>query len=214
MYGNAPCAARFSANFTFREIRLRWNISGDDEFPVFVPRFNVAPTQLLPVIVNDDRARGVKQMQWGLVPAWAKDLAIGNQMINARAETLTGRASFKELVNRRRCLIPASGFYEWRKEGKQKVPMWFYLKSKEPFAFADLWDRWRKTDGGNLETFTIITTAPNDLVRPIHDRMPVILQRQDEEQWLDSSGTSFDRASSALKPYPAEEWPRTTFRWR
>jgi putative SOS response-associated peptidase YedK len=124
-------------------------------------------------------------------------------MINARAETLTDKASFKGLVDSRRCVIPADGFYEWRKDGKWKVPMWFHLKSKEPFAFAGLWDRWRKPDGSNLETFTIITTGPNDLVRPIHDRMPVILRREDEEQWLDSAGASFDKASSALKPYTA-----------
>jgi putative SOS response-associated peptidase YedK len=203
---------RFSATFTFREIRLRWNIDvdgdfsvADDDFSLVVPRFNIAPSQSVAVITNDHGTRGVKQMQWGLVPAWAKDPAIGNQMINARAETLTDRASFKDLVDRRRCVIPASGFYEWRKDRKQRMPMWFHLKSKEPFAFAGLWDRWRKPDGNNLETFTIITTGTNDLVRPIHDRMPVILQREDEEQWLDSAGTSFNRASSVLKPYPAEQ---------
>jgi putative SOS response-associated peptidase YedK len=157
------------------------------------------------VIVNHDGARRVKPMQWGLVPAWEKDPASGNQMINARVETLARKASFKDLVDSRRCLIPASGFYEWRKDEKQRVPMWFHLKSKELFAFAGLWDRWRRRDGGNLETFTIITAPPNDLVRPIHDRMPVILRPEDEAQWLDSAGTSFGLASSALKPYPAEQ---------
>ena len=126
-------------------------------------------------------------------------------MINARAETLTEKGAFKNLVDRRRCLVPADGFYEWRKEGKRKVPMWFHLKSKEPFAFAGLWDVWQKPNGNNLETFTIITTEPNELMRPIHNRMPVILRREDEDQWLDASGARFDKARSVLKPYRPEQ---------
>jgi putative SOS response-associated peptidase YedK len=125
-------------------------------------------------------------------------------MINARAETLTALPSFKLLVDRRRCIIPADGFYEWRKEGKHKVPMWVHLKTKEPFALAGLWDVWRKPDGRKVESFTIITTEPNDLIEPIHDRMPVILRLEDEEQWLDTSRTSFAKARSLLKPFPAE----------
>jgi len=126
-------------------------------------------------------------------------------MINARAETLTEKGAFKNLVDTRRCLVPADGFYEWRKEGKRKVPMWFHLKSKEPFTFAGLWDVWRKPNGNSLETFTIITTEPNDLMRPIHNRMPVILRREDEEQWLDVSGARFNKARSILKPYRADQ---------
>jgi putative SOS response-associated peptidase YedK len=143
-------------------------------------------------------------MHWGLIPHWADDPSIGNGMINARAETLTELASFKLLVDRRRCIIPADGFYEWRKEGKRKVPMWVYLKTKEPFAFAGLWDEWRKPDGKKVESFTIITTEPNDLIEPIHNRMPVILQPEDEEQWLDASRTSFAKARSLLKSLPAD----------
>jgi putative SOS response-associated peptidase YedK len=121
-------------------------------------------------------------------------------MINARAETLTELRSFKLLVDRRRCIIPADGFYEWRKEGKRKVPMWVYLKSKEPFALAGLWDEWRKPDGKKLESFTIITMEPNELIQPIHNRMPVILQTEDEQQWLEASRTPFAKAKSLLKP--------------
>jgi putative SOS response-associated peptidase YedK len=110
-------------------------------------------------------------------------------MINARAETLTDLPSFKLLVDRRRCIIPADGFYEWRKEGKRKVPMWVHHKTKEPLALAGLWDVWRKPDGKRVESFTIITTEPNELVRPIHNRMPVILRPEDEDQWLDASRT-------------------------
>jgi putative SOS response-associated peptidase YedK len=182
---------------------VRWNLQRD--FPLYVPRFNIAPSQQVPVIVRTNQASDAKPMQWGLVPWWAKDPAIGNRMINARAETLTGKGAFKNLVESRRCLVPADGFYEWRKEAKRKVPMWFHLKSKEPFAFAGLWDIWRKPDGNKLETFTIITTEPNELMRPIHNRMPVILRREDEEQWLDVSGALFEKARSVLNPYRADD---------
>jgi putative SOS response-associated peptidase YedK len=130
--------------------------------------------------------------------------SIGNRTINARAETLTELPSFKNIVDRRRCIIPADGFYEWRKQGRHKVPMWVHLKTKEPFALAGLWDVWRKPDGKRVESFTIIITEPNELVRPVHNRMPVILSREDEEQWLDASRTLFAKAKSALKPYPDE----------
>jgi putative SOS response-associated peptidase YedK len=143
-------------------------------------------------------------MHWGLIPSWAKDPSIGNQMINARAESLTEKPAFKDLGRSRRCIIPADGFYEWRKEGKRKVPMWVYLKTKQPFAFAGLWDVWRKPDGKRVESFTIITTEPNELVRPVHNRMSVILQPEDEEEWLDASRTAFHKARSLFKPYPPE----------
>jgi putative SOS response-associated peptidase YedK len=117
-------------------------------------------------------------------------------MINARAETLTELPSFKALVDRRRCIIPANGFYEWRKEGKHKVPMWVYLKNRKPFGLAGLWDVWREPDGNRVESFTIITTDPNELVRPIHNRMSVILRPDDEEQWLDAYRTAFSKARS------------------
>jgi SOS response associated peptidase (SRAP) len=125
-------------------------------------------------------------------------------MINARAETLTELPSFKLLVDRRRCIIPADGFYEWRKEGRRKIPMWVHLRSREPFGLAGLWDVWRKPDGKRVESFTIITTEPNELIQPIHNRMPVILRPEDEEQWLDASRTPFAKAKSLLKPYPEE----------
>jgi putative SOS response-associated peptidase YedK len=114
------------------------------------------------------------------------------------------KPAFKDLVRTRQCLIPADGFYEWRKESKRKVPIWVHLKTKEPFAFAGLWDVWRKPDGKRVESFTIITTEPNELIQPIHNRMPVILLPEDEEQWLDASRTSFAQARSLLKPLPAE----------
>jgi putative SOS response-associated peptidase YedK len=124
-------------------------------------------------------------------------------MINARGETLADKPAFKHLVDSRRCIIPADGFYEWRREGKRKVPMWVYLANREPFGLAGLWDVWRKSDGTTVESFTIITTEPNELVGPIHNRMPVMLRREEEEQWLDVLRQSFAAVRSLLKPYPA-----------
>ena len=172
-----------------------------------MPRFNIAREQVsptIPVIVRHKGGNECRLMHWGLIPHWAADPSIGNRMINARAETLTELPSFKLLVDRYRCIIPADGFYEWRKAGKRKVRMWVYLKSREAFGLVGLWDMWRKPDGKKVESITIITTERNELVRPIHNRMPVILQPEDEEQWLDVSRIDFVKAKSLLKPYPEE----------
>jgi putative SOS response-associated peptidase YedK len=201
---------RITRTFEFSDIRLRWNV--DRDLPVYAPRYNIAPEQTtsneqkVPVIVREANGNQCRFMHWGLIPSWAKDPTIGNRMINARAETLTEKAAFKHLIGSRRCIIPADGFFEWRKEGKRKrkVPMWVYLKNREPFGLAGLWDMWRNPNGQRLESFTIITTEPNELIRPIHNRMPVILRPEDEEQWLDVSRTSFSKAQSLLKPYPDE----------
>jgi putative SOS response-associated peptidase YedK len=158
---------RFTATFEFSEIRVRWNL--DRDLPKYTPRFNIAPEQIsptIPVIIRHKGGNECRLMHWGLIPHWATDPSIGNRMINARAETLTELPSFKPLVDRRRCTIPADGFYEWRKEGRRKVPMWVHLKTKDPFAIAGLWDVWRKPDGKRVESFTIITTERNYLVRP------------------------------------------------
>lgn len=163
---------RFTSTFEFSDIRVRWNL--DRDLAEYKPRFNVAPetSPNIPVIVRHQGGNECRLMRWGLIPSWAKDPTIGNQTINARAESLTEKPAFKDLVGTRRCIIPADGFYEWRKEGKRKVPMWVHLKTKEPFALAGLWDVWRKPDGKRVESFTIITTEPNKLVRPIHNRSP------------------------------------------
>ncbi len=164
------------------------------------PRYNIAPGQNAPVIA-DDGGRSLRMMQWGLVPSWAKDPSSGNKMINARAETLAEKPSFKGLIGKRRCLVLADGFYEWRKEGKGKIPMRCTLRGGEPFSFAGLWDSWKKPDGGELFSFTIITTQANNLLRPIHERMPVILNKEGEEKWLDPD---FKEVHKFLVPYPAE----------
>jgi putative SOS response-associated peptidase YedK len=136
-----------------------------------------------------------------LVPYWAKDQAIGNKMINARAETLKERPAFRDLLSSRRCLVPADGFYEWRKEVKTKQPMLIHVKKRELFGFAGLWDRWKKPDGTLLESFTIATCAPNELMRGIHDLMPVIIQHKDESAWLDPTAKG-DQVAALLAPYP------------
>src|SRR5262245_30978898 len=196
---------RFTATFEFSDIRVRWNL--DRDLPKYTPRFNIAPEEIsptTPVIVRHMGRNECRLMHWGLIPHWAADSSIGNRTINARAETLTELPSFKSLVDGDRCIIRADGFHEVRSEGKRKVPMWVHLKSEEPFAFAGLWDVWRKADGKRLESFTIITTDPNELLRPVHNRMPVILRPEDEEQWLDVYRTTFAKAQSLLKPLPAE----------
>ena len=183
------------------DIRLQVKI--DDFLREITPRYNIAPGQRAPVIVHDGRI-SVKLMQWGLVPSWAKDPAIGNRMINARAETLTEKPSFKRLVGKRRCLVLTDGFYEWRREGKRKVPMRFVLKSREPFGFAGLWDSWRKPDGNELQSYTIITTQANELLKPIHDRMPVILDNPAQMAWLDPDVTEPKIVTALLQPFPSE----------
>ena len=195
---------RFTASFEFREIRIRWNLKRD--FPLFGPRYNIAPSQEVPVIVHNDARNEVKLMKWGLVLSWAHDPSIGQQMINARAESLLEKSSFKKLVATRRCLVPADGFYEWRRDGKRKVPVWIHLKNREPFAFAGLWDHWRDPAGDKeLYTFAIITTDANALLRPIHNRMPVIYDNAMGRQWLEQSfGASSMSLAAVLQPLPSE----------
>ncbi len=184
----------------FTDLRIRWNL---DEIPLLTPRFNIAPSQDAPVIVQSGAKRSIELFRWGLVPSWAKDPAIGNKMINARAETLARKSSFKELLERRRCLILADGFYEWRKEGRLRIPMRFNLESGQPFTFAGLWDSWRRADGTLLRTYTIITTEPNDVLGPFHDRMPAMLSDDDALKWLSTEGQEITFVLSLLKPYPA-----------
>ncbi len=168
-----------------------------------VPRFNIAPNQDVATIrAREDGTRVLEMRRWGLVPAWARDPKIGNRMINARSETVSEKPAFREAYRRRRCLVPADGFYEWRKLGKVKQPYRITLADGGPFAFAGLWERWRAPDGQAVSSFTIITTEANPLLRPIHDRMPVILDPADYDAWLDTAGVGPDQAARRLRPYP------------
>jgi len=185
------------------KIAERFGLDPQDAGPP--PRYNIAPGQDVPIIVNEGRNR-VRILRWGLVPSWAKDAAFGRRLINARAETLRDKPSFREAFARRRCLIPADGFYEWRREpGQKRVPMRFAFKSREPFAFAGLWESWRDPQGRDIKTFTIVTTEANDLVRPHHPRMPAILRPETEAAWLDSGSDDPSRLASLLAPYPAKD---------
>ena len=143
-------------------------------------------------------------MRWGLIPSWAKDPSIGNRMINARGETVAEKPSFRNALQRRRCLVLADGFYEWQKVGKAKRPMRIVLKSREPFAFAGLWESWRNPDGEAVRSCTIVTTQANEALRPIHERMPVILPREMEEFWLDGDVTDPAALTDVLLSYPDE----------
>ena len=150
------------------------------------PSYNIAPTQEVAVILED----GVKQLvavRWGLVPYWAEDLSVGNKLINARAETITQKAAFKEAFQKRRCLVVADGFYEWQKNGATRQPIFVRLKGGRGFGFAGLYENWVSPDGKNIRTCTIITTEPNEITRPIHNRMPVIIPRDQEDRWLDTN---------------------------
>lgn len=167
------------------------------------PRYNIAPTQEVPAVVAPEGSPRGATLRWGLVPFWAKDPSIGNRMINARSETAAEKPSFRTPFRRSRCLIPADGFFEWRKEEGGKVPFWIHMEDQEPFTMAGLWDRWKEPDGKELFTFTILTTEPNEFLRPIHDRMPVILARDERERWLDP-GAPVEELQALLDPFPAE----------
>ena len=169
----------------------------------FRPRYNAAPTQVLPVVAGGV-PRLLVPMRWGLIPAWAKDPSIAQKLINARAETVLEKPSFRRPFQRQRCLVLADGFYEWQQTERGKVPYRFVVRGGEPFAFAGLWDSWRDPTGQERQTFTILTTAPNELVAPIHNRMPVILAARDYEHWL-SSAVMAESLLALLRPYPAEE---------
>jgi putative SOS response-associated peptidase YedK len=172
------------------------------------PRYNIAPSQPVAAILNRDPARAVS-LRWGLVPHWAKDPSLGNRMINARAETLAERPSFREPLRKRRCLVPADGFYEWRQDGAgragkrpRKVPMYVKLKSGAPFAFAGLWDTWHPGKE-EVASCAVITTEANQLLSGIHDRMPVIIPPERYSDWLDPGERRPETLEDMLRPYPA-----------
>jgi putative SOS response-associated peptidase YedK len=167
------------------------------------PGNNISPGQQIAAVLRKDDRNRLVDFRWGLIPSWAKDPSIGNKMFNARAETIAEKPSFREAFKRRRCLIVADGFYEWQKIGPIKKPLRFSLKSGEPFGLAGLYDTWISPEQKTVNTCTIITTEPNDLLRPIHDRMPVIVRKELEDFWIVPSTHSSRDLLSILKPYPA-----------
>ncbi len=189
---------RYSLIADIGELARRFEFDGDRVDPG--PRYNIAPTQMVLAIVGGEIRRG-GLMRWGLIPHWAKSASIGSRMINARAETVAEKPSFRTALRRRRCLVLADGFYEWRRTHAGKRPMRITMATGEPFAFAGLWDTWRDPQDETVTSCTIITTMANDLLRPIHDRMPVILQRDQEDLWLDRDVREPDVLREVLIPY-------------
>lgn len=178
------------------------------ELPPFTQRFNIAPTQPVPVVRltpgDAEPQRQLVWLRWGLIPSWADDPAIGNRLINARAETAADKPAFRAAMRRRRCLVVADGFYEWQKIGKRKQPYFMHLRDDRPFAFAGLWEAWEGADHSAIESCTLLTTDANAVVRPIHDRMPVILRPEDYDRWLDPAIERSQELPPLLRPFPAE----------
>jgi putative SOS response-associated peptidase YedK len=196
---------RFARKST-QEVLADWFGVELEDMPWFAPSFNVAPQCVQPV-VRLDRDAGKREfalLRWGLVPFWAKEAKIGYTTINARTEEVASKPAFREALKKRRCLVPADAFFEWQRfDPKLKRPFAIGLKSGEPYAFAGLWESWHPQDGNALETFTILTTDPNEIMEPIHNRMPVILEPEDYDRWLDA-GDPGKPPVELLRPYPAE----------
>jgi putative SOS response-associated peptidase YedK len=173
--------------------------------PDWAPRFNIAPTQPIPVIRQHPKEpiRELSLMRWGLIPSWAKDSLGAPRTINARSETASTKPAFRDALKSRRCLIPADGFYEWMRTGKTKQPYCFEVNGGELFAFAGLWERWKNPSGDWVKTCSILTTAPNAVTAPVHDRMPVILDPDGYDLWLDPGMTNVEVVSEMLKPFDA-----------
>lgn len=176
---------------------------GLDETVEFAPRYNISPGTDIPVIRHSPEGKRVMHLlRWGLVPHWAKDPTIGAKLSNARGETVAEKPSFRDAFKRRRCLVPADGFYEWKSEGRLKQPYYFSMKSGGPFGLGGVWESWRMPDGNILRTCCLITTGPNDIMTPVHDRMPVIISSDNYDQWLKGEA---DDAQALVRPYPTDE---------
>lgn len=194
---------RYTLTKELDEIVAVFELDGVPSVPWY-PRYNISPTQPIPVILGEDK-RTLQFMRWGLVPSWAKDISIGNRLFNARSETAHEKPSFRAAFKRRRCLIPADGFFEWKKsaiQGGGSVPFYFHLENHSLFSFAGLWDEWMSADGDTLASCTILTCAPNQSVSDIHSRMPVILDKEDRKIWLQSD--RLIELQGVLKPYQAQ----------
>ncbi len=196
---------RYTITVTLEELMLLY--SADSPIADFyLPRYNVAPTQMVPAVVNDGKRNRLGMLRWGLIPPWAEDEKVGARMINARAETLKERPAFRDAYRRKRCLVLADGFYEWKTlpEGGKR-PYRVVLRNDEPFGMAAIYETWHAPDGRKISSCAIITTDPNELMAGIHNRMPVILRREDEEPWLNRNVSDPDLLDPLLVPYPADK---------
>ncbi|MBD2346547.1 SOS response-associated peptidase [Anabaena subtropica] len=168
-------------------------------------QYNIAPTQTVVTLLHnpENNKRELRKLHWGLIPSWAKDRAIASKLINARAETVAEKPSFRSAFKQRRCLVVADGFYEWQKQKSKKQPFYFRLQDGQPFGFAGLWEKWKAPGSEEITSCTIVTTVANELLQPIHDRMPVILAPQDYDLWLDPQEQKLQALQHLLSPYPA-----------
>lgn len=166
-------------------------------------RYNVAPTQKVTVVRNTGEHNTLVPMKWGLIPSWSKDASIASHTINARCETVAEKPSFRHAIKYNRCIIPISGFYEWTHSGGKKTPHYIYLSDNSPMSLAGIWEHWKSPEGEELETFSILTTAANSLIQPLHDRMPVILQPSDYDLWLSKNVHNPHELAHLYLPYPA-----------
>lgn len=197
---------RFALYADYEVILERFDI-GQDAFGEldYKPSFNISPSQEVAAVVSDGKQNRLGKLKWGLIPPWAKEAKVGYKMINARAETASEKPSFRNAFKKKRCLIVADSFYEWKKEENTKTPMLIHLKSGEPFAFAGLWESWTSPEGETVRSCSILTTKPNELMASIHDRMPVILSKEAEKIWLDPKVQDIDLLESLLVPFDEGE---------
>jgi putative SOS response-associated peptidase YedK len=197
---------RFTVTVSYQELEEHLKEYYDiHELPLFdVPRYNIAPGQNIISVLNDGSKHRVGYLKWGFIPPFSKDESIGFQMINAKAETIFDKVSFKDSAIHKRCVILADSFYEWKKEDKGKTPHRIYLKNQKMFSFAGLWTTYQKSDGTKVHTATILTTEPNELMSSIHFRMPVILNKEDEKVWLNPRIKDKNTLLKVLKAYPSE----------
>lgn len=193
---------RFSNRSSAEKIKKEFKV---EEVPSIEVRYNIAPTQKILGISQESDEREAVLFKWGLVPSWAKDPSIGARLINARSETVHEKPAFRESFKRRRCILPADGYYEWQKTGGRKQPYYFTLRAERPFGFAGLWDRWKSPEGEVLETCTILTTEANETAKAIHERMPVILSPSDYDLWLDEDLRKLELLTELFRPYPSGE---------
>ena len=180
---------------------------GLEEVPDLKPRYNIAPTQMVVIIRLDKNTlqRRLVQVKWGLIPFWAKDTSMRHRLTNARAESVAQKPAFRAAFKQRRCLVPADGFYEWKRQEGRRQPYLLRNADGRPFAFAGLWESWKAPDGETIESCTILTTDANDLTRTIHDRMPVILHPNEYDLWLDPEVKDPNLLKPLLRPYPSDE---------
>lgn len=197
---------RFTLGVTMEELMLHYMLNDVPNYIDYRPRYNIAPTQQVFAIIHDGTKRRAGTLRWGLIPYWAKEIRIGSNMINARSETLLDKPAFRVPFLRKRCLIPADGFYEWQKHGNgQKTPFRITLKDRKLFSFAGLYDTWMSPEGEKISSCTIVTTQPNALMSPIHNRMPVILSAEQEQLWLDRTIQRPEDILPLLTPYPENQ---------